>query len=116
MLVGSRKSLLPQSLARLLPLDLQTLNCVVDSNIPAVASMIGLPIILMTLMDAMLNVITIVALLIIGGVETNPGPTKNQKMQLQIITQNVRGINEAKKKNYLSTNAMKSLKKTLAKS
>ena len=53
----------------------------------------------MTLMDAMLNVITIVALLIIGGVETNPGPTNNQNMQLQIITQNVRGINEAKKKN-----------------
>ena len=68
-----------------------------------------------TMMDAMLNVTTIAALLIIGGVETNPGPN-NQKMQLQIITQNVRGINEAKKKNYLSTNAMKSSKKTQAQS
>ena len=42
---------------------------------PAVTGMIGLPIILMTMMDAMLNVTTIAALLIIGGVETNPGPT-----------------------------------------
>ena len=69
----------------------------------------------MIMMDAMLNATTIAALLTIGGVETNLGPTNNQKIQLQIITQNVRGINEAKK-NYLSTNAMKSSKKTLSQS
>ena len=49
-----------------------------------------------TVLDAMLNVTTIAALLIIGGVETNPGPTNNQKVQLQVITQNARGINDAK--------------------
>ena len=37
---------------------------------PAVTSMLGLPIILIIMLDAMLNVTTIAALLIIGGVET----------------------------------------------
>ena len=55
---------------------------------------IGLPILTLTMLGAMLNTTTLAMLLIIGGIEINPGPTCNKKTQLQIITQNVRGLNE----------------------
>ena len=42
--------------------------------------------------------IQILRLLIIGGVHKNPGPITREKDQLQIITQNVRGMIEVKKK------------------
>ena len=37
-------------------------------------------------------------MLIIGGVHKNPGPVSRQNDQLQMITQNVRGMIEFKKK------------------
>ena len=45
-----------------------------------------------------LDEITQATLLIIGGVHKNPGPITREKDQLQIITQNVRGMIEVKKK------------------
>ena len=47
--------------------------------------------------DTILDIITITMLLIIGGIETNPGPSQNTKKQLQIITQNTRGLMEKNK-------------------
>ena len=45
-----------------------------------------------------LDGITQAILLIIGGAHKNPGPVTRQNDQLQIITQNVRGVIEFKKK------------------
>ena len=45
-----------------------------------------------------LDEITQATLLIIGGVHKNPGPITREKDQLQIITKNVRGMIEVKKK------------------
>ena len=45
-----------------------------------------------------LDEITQAIQLIIGGVHLNLGPVTREKDQLQIITQNVRGIIEVKKK------------------
>ena len=51
----------------------------------------------LVMLDTLLHVTTLASLLIIGGVESNPGPT-NRKTQLQIITQNARGLIDARKK------------------
>ena len=51
-----------------------------------------------------LDEITQAILLIIGGVHKNPGPLTRQNDQLQIITQNVRGIIEFKKKKLIINN------------
>ena len=63
------------------------------------------------MIDTLLDAITLAILIVIGGIHINPGPTQNLKPQLQIITQNARGLIEAKKKNFL-TNVM-SYSKTL---
>ena len=51
-----------------------------------------------------LDEITQATLLKIGGVHKNPGPITREKDQLQIITQNVRGIIEFKKKKLIINN------------
>ena len=49
-------------------------------------------------------------LLIIGGVHKNPGPITREKDQLQIITQNVRGMIEVKKKKLIINKCHESFK------
>ena len=51
----------------------------------------------LVMLDTLLHATTLAILLIIGGVESNPGPT-NRKSQLQLIPQNARGLIDAKKK------------------